>query len=79
MAASTDQVASKCIDGYGSAIGMPQLCGEWMANQTPVLLFAGQSADWLMSLQSRNLIRQTLTTMLLRMKRFQVLQQTLYQ
>ena len=33
MAASTDQVASKCIDGYGSAIGMPQLCGEWMANQ----------------------------------------------
>jgi F-type H+-transporting ATPase subunit b len=33
MAASTDQVASKCIDGYGSAIGMPQLCGDWMANQ----------------------------------------------
>ena len=29
MAASTDQVASKCIDGYGSAIGMPQLCGDW--------------------------------------------------
>ena len=33
MAASTDQVSSKCIDGYGSAIGMPQLCGDWMANQ----------------------------------------------
>ena len=33
MAASTDQVVSKCIDGYGSAIGMPQLCGDWMANQ----------------------------------------------
>ena len=33
MAASTEQVASKCIDGYGSAIGMPQLCGDWMANQ----------------------------------------------
>ena len=33
MAASTEQVVSKCIDGYGSAIGMPQLCGDWMANQ----------------------------------------------
>jgi F-type H+-transporting ATPase subunit b len=33
MAASTDKVASTCVDSYGSAIGMPQLCGDWMANQ----------------------------------------------
>ena len=33
MAASTDKVASTCVASYGSAIGMPQLCGDWMANQ----------------------------------------------
>ena len=33
MAASTDEVASTCVDSFGSAIGMPQLCGDWMANQ----------------------------------------------
>jgi F-type H+-transporting ATPase subunit b len=33
MAASTDKVASACVDSFGSAIGMPQLCGDWMANQ----------------------------------------------
>ena len=33
MAASTDKVVSTCVDSYGSAIGMPQLCGDWMANQ----------------------------------------------
>jgi F-type H+-transporting ATPase subunit b len=27
------EVASKCIDSHGGAIGMPQLCGEWMGNQ----------------------------------------------
>jgi len=25
--------AGKCIDSHGGAIGMPQLCGEWMGNQ----------------------------------------------
>lgn len=25
--------ASSCIDGGGSAIGMPQLCGDWFGNQ----------------------------------------------
>ena len=27
------ETASKCIDSQGGAIGMPQLCGEWMGNQ----------------------------------------------
>ncbi len=25
--------AGKCVDSYGGAIGMPQLCSEWMGNQ----------------------------------------------
>ncbi len=25
--------AGKCLDSHGGAIGMPQLCGEWMGNQ----------------------------------------------
>ncbi len=25
--------AGKCVDSHGGAIGMPQLCGEWMGNQ----------------------------------------------
>lgn len=25
--------ASACVDGFGSAVGMPQLCGEWFTNQ----------------------------------------------
>ncbi len=25
--------ASACVDSYGGAIGMPQLCGEWFGNQ----------------------------------------------
>ena len=35
MATETESAAaaSACVDGGGSAIGMPQLCGEWMGNQ----------------------------------------------
>lgn len=29
----TETVASVCVDSHGAAIGMPQLCGEWMPNQ----------------------------------------------
>lgn len=29
----TDAVASVCVDSHGAAIGMPQLCGDWMSNQ----------------------------------------------
>ena len=28
-----EEVAGLCVDGGGSAIGMPQLCPEWMGNQ----------------------------------------------
>ena len=28
-----DKAASACVDSYGGAIGMPQLCGEWFGNQ----------------------------------------------
>ena len=33
MATPTTETISACVDSYGSAIGMPQLCGEWMSNQ----------------------------------------------
>ena len=33
MATPTTETLSACVDSYGSAIGMPQLCGEWMSNQ----------------------------------------------
>lgn len=33
MATETKEIVSACVDSYGSAIGMPQLCGEWMGNQ----------------------------------------------
>ena len=26
-------VASQCVNDHGGAIGMPQLCGEWIPNQ----------------------------------------------
>ncbi|WP_299845815.1 F0F1 ATP synthase subunit B' [uncultured Roseovarius sp.] len=32
--------AGKCVDSHGGAIGMPQLCGEWMGNQIFWLLVA---------------------------------------
>ncbi len=28
-----EQAVSACVDSYGSALGMPQLCGEWFGNQ----------------------------------------------
>ena len=27
------EVASQCVNEHGGAIGMPQLCGEWIPNQ----------------------------------------------
>ena len=33
MATKTDVSVSSCIDSYGSAIGMPQLCTDWASNQ----------------------------------------------
>ena len=33
MATKTDVSMSTCIDSYGSAIGMPQLCTDWASNQ----------------------------------------------
>ena len=29
----TEEVAGSCVDSYGSAIGMPQLCFDWFPNQ----------------------------------------------
>ncbi|EBA06307.1 F0F1 ATP synthase subunit B' [Sagittula stellata] len=29
----TEELAGVCVDAHGSAIGMPQLCGEWIGNQ----------------------------------------------
>ncbi len=33
MASETHETVSACVDSHGGAIGMPQLCGEWMGNQ----------------------------------------------
>jgi F-type H+-transporting ATPase subunit b len=33
MATETTSAVSSCVDSYGSAIGMPQLCFEWFPNQ----------------------------------------------
>ena len=30
---TTDTVAGACVDAGGSALGMPQLCADWMPNQ----------------------------------------------
>ncbi|MDF1669467.1 MAG: F0F1 ATP synthase subunit B' [Roseovarius sp.] len=27
------QAASACVDSHGGAVGLPQVCGEWMGNQ----------------------------------------------
>ncbi|MEL7116390.1 MAG: F0F1 ATP synthase subunit B' [Pseudomonadota bacterium] len=32
-ASGAEHTGSACLDGAGSALGMPQLCGEWFANQ----------------------------------------------
>lgn len=34
------EAVSACVDSHGSAIGMPQLCGDWMANQVIWLIIA---------------------------------------
>ena len=33
MATPKTETLSACVDSYGSAVGMPQLCGEWKSNQ----------------------------------------------
>ena len=44
-----EELAGACVDAGGSAIGMPQLCGDWMGNQgfwlgvTLVVIFFGLS------------------------------------
>ncbi|MEO3414374.1 F0F1 ATP synthase subunit B' [Roseovarius sp. CAU 1744] len=30
---TANTAASACVDSHGGALGMPQLCGEWMGNQ----------------------------------------------
>ncbi len=34
------EAAGMCVDSHGSAIGMPQLCGEWFSNQIFWLVIA---------------------------------------
>ncbi|WP_341366892.1 F0F1 ATP synthase subunit B' [Yoonia sp. BS5-3] len=33
MATETTEAAGACVDAGGSALGMPQLCADWMSNQ----------------------------------------------
>ncbi|MEQ8897194.1 MAG: F0F1 ATP synthase subunit B', partial [Roseovarius sp.] len=33
MASETHETVSACVDSYGGAVGMPQLCPDWMGNQ----------------------------------------------
>ncbi len=33
MAETPTEAVGLCVDSHGAAIGMPQLCGEWMGNQ----------------------------------------------
>lgn len=33
MASETHEFVSACVDSSGGAVGMPQLCGDWMGNQ----------------------------------------------
>lgn len=40
MATETTDVASSCVDAGGSALGMPQLCADWMSNQVFWLVIA---------------------------------------
>ncbi|MGR3802179.1 F0F1 ATP synthase subunit B' [Marinibacterium profundimaris] len=35
-----EEAAGICVDSHGAAIGMPQLCGEWMPNQIFWLVIA---------------------------------------
>ena len=34
------EAVSSCVDSHGSAIGMPQLCGDWIPNQVIWLVIA---------------------------------------
>jgi len=38
MATETTQSAGVCVDAGGSALGMPQLCADWMGNQVAWLV-----------------------------------------
>ena len=41
MATETNEaVQSACVDSHGGAVGMPQLCGDWMSNQIFWLVIA---------------------------------------
>ncbi|MEQ8868817.1 MAG: F0F1 ATP synthase subunit B', partial [Roseovarius sp.] len=33
MASETHETVSACVDSSGGAVGMPQLCPDWMGNQ----------------------------------------------
>ena len=33
MASETHESVSACVDSHGGAVGMPQLCADWMGNQ----------------------------------------------
>ena len=37
---TTEATAGACVDAGGSALGMPQLCADWMGNQVAWLLVA---------------------------------------
>ncbi|MDO6588795.1 F0F1 ATP synthase subunit B' [Loktanella sp. D2R18] len=50
MATDTHEtVASACLDSHGGAIGMPQLCGEWIPHQIFWLLVALAATFFVMS------------------------------
>jgi len=38
MATETTETAGVCVDAGGSALGMPQLCADWMGNQVAWLV-----------------------------------------
>jgi len=38
--AKTEEMAGACVDAGGSAVGMPQLCTDWMGNQVFWLVIA---------------------------------------
>jgi F-type H+-transporting ATPase subunit b len=40
MATETTESAGVCVDAGGSALGMPQLCADWMGNQVAWLVVA---------------------------------------
>ena len=50
MATETHEaVASACVDAHGGAIGMPQLCAEWIPNQIFWLLITLAALFFVMS------------------------------